>query len=304
MTSFLTFQFGEFTDTSPSWFDWFNLLTTSLISILSIIGGFWIATKIYSKGRIDKEREEKEIQNLEVKLFKNSLIELSTAIENQIGYLKNYLEKQDFSLTSITGIHSDFLKFINIKYLYKDTGIGKKEEIEKINRLMSSLYTLNDFRISLRHEFRSYLNKYHFHEDKFYSYRKLLYSKYFELCNQRGINFIIKQGVKEWQFSDDDKFMIDYSILRNRIFQDANIISQNSLVNRSELVKKFVVPLIDNSKKFIPEDYNAIEVNDIAIEINSAYMNMEHLTNSHFDVIKSYLSILENIKTEIEEYLK
>jgi len=54
-----------------------------------------------------------------------------------------------------------------LKCLYKNIGIGNKNKIEKVNKLLSSLYTLNDFRISLRDELRSSMTIYNFHEDKF-----------------------------------------------------------------------------------------------------------------------------------------
>jgi len=152
---------------APNWFDWFSLIIASLISILSILGGFWIATKIYSNEKFDKQHEENAIQSLEIKLFRNSLIQLKSAVENQISSLKKYIENRDFSLEFNQGIHSDFLHFINIKYLYKEIGVDNKNEIGKINKLLSSLYTLTEFRVSLRDELRSFIAKYSFHEDKF-----------------------------------------------------------------------------------------------------------------------------------------
>ena len=201
MNSLFNFQFGDFAETSPNWFDWFSLIIASLISILSILGGFWIATKIYSKEKSDKQHEENEIQSSEIRLFRNSLTQLKSAVENQISSLKTYIQNQDFSLEFNQGIHSDFLHFINIQYLYKDIGVDNKDEIDKINKLLSSLYTLTDFRVSLRDELRSYIAKYNFHEDKFYSYRRLLYTKYFELCNLRGTDFVFEHGIKKWKFS-------------------------------------------------------------------------------------------------------
>ncbi len=304
MNSFFTFQFGDFADSSPSWFDWLSLVISSLISIFSVWGGFWIANRIYSKEKDDKIIEENEIQESEIRLFKNSLTQLKFSIEHQIEGLEEYLEKQDFSLKFHQGVQVDFLQFINIKYLYKDIGVANQDKIGEVNKLLSTLYTLSDFRISLRDEFRTFMKKYGFHEDKFYSYRKLLYTKYFELCNQRSSDFKFQGGIKTWKFSADDRFMIEYSKIRDQIFKDKEVISENGLKDRKLFVERFVVPLIHLSSEFLPEDYNAIEVNDIANDVNSAYADIEHVTSTHNQATKSYLNILTDAKGQIERYLK
>jgi len=290
----------SFWDFIPNWFDWFSVL----ISIISIFGGYLIATKIYSKERRDKDNEEKELLSSEIKLFKNSLTQLSLSASNQIQSLKDYSRNRDFRLEFNQGVHADFLHFINVKYLYKDIGVEKHDDIQQINKLLSSLYTLNDFRTSLRDELRSYIKKYNFHEGKFYSYRKLLYTKYFELCNQRGVDFIFENGIKKWKFRDDDLFMIGYTESRIKIFADTEVITEIGLKDRAKLIERFVVPLIHISADYIPEDYNAIEINDIANEVNSAHLDMEYVTKTHFLAIDSYLHILEDINIKIAKYVK
>jgi hypothetical protein len=304
MNSLFNFQFGDFAETSPIWFDWFSLIANAVISILSIFGGFWIATRIYSKEKRDKQVEETEIQKSEVRLFKDSLNQLETAINNQISSLKQYIERQDFSLEFNQGVHADFLHYIDIRYLYKDISVDRKDEIDRINKLLASLYTINDFRTSLRDELRSYIRKYNFHEEKFYSYRKLLYTKYFELSNQRGIEFALENGFKKWKFRNDDFFMIDYSENRIKIFDDNEVITENGLKDRAKLIERFIVPLIHISAKYMPEDYDAIEINDIANQINSAHTDMVHVTDTHFQAVRSYLSVLEDIKSKAGGYLK
>lgn len=291
---------GHFWKFSPNWFDWFSLL----VAIFSIFGGYWIASRIYSKEKRDKEKEDKELLTLEVKLFKNSLTQLSKSVANQIQSLEEYIDKKDFKLKFNQGVNADFIHFVNVKYLYKGIGIEKQKGIENINILLSSLFTLNDFRTSLRDELRTYIKKYNFHEDKFYSYRKLLYTKYFELCNQRGIDFKFESGIKKWKLHDDDLFMKRYSEKRGEAFQDKEMITENGLKDRATLVKKFILPLIHISADYIPEDYNAIEVNDIANEINSAHNDMEYLTQTHFQAINSYLDILRDVNKKANEYLQ
>lgn len=294
---FLKSEFWNFT---PNWFD----LTTVCVSIFSVFGGYWIATKIYSKERKDKAIEERDLIASEIKLFKNSLSQLNVSVDDQIKNLNHYLEEKKFELKINQGVHIDFLHFINIKYLYKSIGVEKKDEINEINMLLASLYALNEFRTSLRDELRSYLNKYEFHENKFYLYRKLLYTKYFELCNLRSGDFIIDNGIKKWKFNDGDLFMKKYTELRMAIFKDNEVIDGNGIKDRGELIKKFVIPLIHIATDYVPEDYNAIEVSDIANEINAAYKDMENITESHFKAITSYVDILGNISYKTVKYLK
>lgn len=304
MNSLFTLQFGEFSDSSPNWFDWFSLILASLISIISIIGGFLIATRIYSSEKRDKQNEEHEIQASEVNLFRNDLAQLKESIADQIRKLDEYIAKKDFKIQINQGVHASFLSQVGVKYLYKDVGVGNTAKITVINQLLSGLYAMNDFRTFLQDEFRSYMIKYNFHEDKFYSYRKLLYTKYYELCNQRGIDFTFENGIKKWKLAKDDLFMKGYSEVRVEILNDTEVISENGLNDRQKLIERFIIPLIHISGGYMPEDNNAIEINDIANEVNSAFRDMEHTSNVHFQAITSYLNNLKDVESKIAAYKK
>ena len=119
----------------------------------------------------------------------------------------------------------------------------------------------------------------------------------------RGTDFVFEDGIKKWIFRDDDAFMIKYSELRKKIFKDKEVINANGLQDRAKLVERFVLPLIKTSAVYIPEDYNAIEVNDIGNQVNSAHIDIVQVTNTHFRATMSYLAALEDIKAKIDEYL-
>lgn len=304
MNSFFNLQFGEFSQSSPNWFDWFSLIISLIVNTLSIFAAYYISERVYKKEKKDLKLEDENIQTSEVELFKNSILLLKIAIDSQIIDLKEYIEKKDFSLKFHPDIQVDFLQFINVKYLYKNAGFENTESIEKINKLMSNLYTLYDFRNSLRDELRTYIKKYNFHESQFYLYRKLLYTKYFTICNVRAESFGIENGIKKWKFNDDDNFMKEYSELIQKTFADKTIIDNNGLKDRKELNKKFIIPLISVGNKYIPEDSNAIEVNEIANQVNAAFIDMESITEKHFKAVKSYLTNLELISGKIKSYLE
>ncbi len=303
MNSFFNFQFGEFSQATPNWFDWFSLISSLVINASSIFLAFYLAERIYKKEKIDRNTEDLDIQNSKVQLFKNSLTELNRAIEKQIIDLQSYIDNKDFKLIFHSSIQVDFLQFINVKYLYKNVGFNNVEAISNINNLMTSLYTLYDFRESLRDEVRTYLKKYNYHESKFYLYRQLLYTKYFSICNVRAKSIITDEGVKKWNFHDDDKFMPRYTELILKTSQDTSIIDNNGLKDRAKLNSEFVVPLINIAFEYVPEDLNAIEINDIGNQVNNAFIDMESITEKHFNVMESYLWNLQSISSKVKLYL-
>lgn len=303
MNSFFNLQFGEFQQATPNWFDWFSLLISLIINAASIFLAFYIAESIYNREKKDKEKEETDLQNSEIELFKINLIKLGEETEKQIINLKEAIREKNFKLTINQGVQAQFLQYIEIKYLYKNIGFENRESINKLNSLMSSLYSINDFRESISEELRTFMNKYSYHESKFYSYKLLLYSKYFSLCNHRAEEIIVVEGQKKWKFADNDKFMKEYSELIAKTFENLEIIHENGLKDRKKLIEQFVIPLIGIAYKNVPEDDEAIEINDIANEVNSAFIDMESVTEIFYKVIDSYLHNLESTNKKINEYL-
>ena len=303
MNSFFNFQFGEFNQASPNWFDWFSLISSLIISAASIFLAFDIAERIYKREKNDKEKESQDLQDTEIELFKNNLTELNIAIENQITNLQKYVEDKNFKLTFNQSVQVDFLQFIDIKHLYKKIGFHNTESIKKLNILMTSLYTIYDFRESLRDEVRTYLKKYNYHESKFYLYRQLLYTKYYSICNLRAESIIFEENQKKWKFKDDDKFMPEYTELIIKTLSDETIVDVTGLKDRKKLNENFIIPLIKIAYKYVPEDFQAIEINDIGNEVNSAFIDIESVTEKHFEVIDSYLLNLKSINTKIKNYL-
>lgn len=98
--------------------------------------------------------------------------------------------------------------------------------------------------------------------------------------------------------------MIHYTEKRLEIFQDNEVITENGLKDRGKLIEKFILPLIHISADYVPEDYNAIEINDIANEVNSAHSDMEHVTQTHFQAVNSYLDTLNDINSKVSKYLQ
>jgi hypothetical protein len=209
MNSLLTFVSGEGADSSPNWFDYFSLFMTSLISILSIYGGYKIARKIYKREQNDKLLEDMKLQTTEVNLFKNSLTQLKTSVDKQVEALKQYDSERNFTIQFVQGMDTTIFNYIQIRHLYLDIGFSNTLQINALNDLIGLISSLQKFSLNLRNEFRAYMDKYGFHEQKRYQYRQLLYTQFFKLCNERAIGFEIEKntGQKKFKFAQVDSFM-------------------------------------------------------------------------------------------------
>ena len=300
MTLTIFLHHNKIFDFTPNWFDWLTLLLT----IASIAGAYLVSESVYKREQKNKKRENKELENSENELLKNNLEEIKKSITKQIESLKKYIEKQDFRLSFYSAIQVDFLQFINIKDIYKKYDFDNKENTKVINKLFTSLYSLYDFRGSLRSEVRTYIEKYNYHEQIFYKYRSLLYTKYFELCNLRAENIINEKGIKKFSFNEKDKFMAEFTRLRADTFADKEIIDNNGLKDRKLLIERFVQPLIDIAFKYIPEDYNAIEISEISNQVLTAFNDMKHVTKKHMNAIQGHIDSLENVNEKINEFEK
>jgi len=294
MISFFNFQFGEFTDVSPNWFDWFSICVTSL----SIFAAFLIAENIYSKGKRDKKESDKNLIASENDLFENNLNELKESIGVQITHLKEYLVEKDFKLKINPALQVNFLQFIDIKCLYLNFPNNQQKK-EKINSLLTSLYGMYDFKDNLISELRNYTKKHNEFQVKFKKYREIYYKKFHDYSNLRAIDIKEEAGVKKWRYNVDDKFMNEFAKLRL-----VSIANDENSADRKKIDENFLLPLIYLSNNFIPEDYHAIETNYISNDCHASYLDIENLNESHFKSMESYLKVLKDLKTEIEAYKK
>jgi hypothetical protein len=107
-----------------------------------------------------------------------------------------------------------------------------------------------------------------------------------------------------WNFDVKDIFMNEYSKLINQILSNTEIIENNALKSRDKLVSEFVVKISEISGKFIPEDIDAIYINNLANKVNAAYIDMNEITKSHLKAMKSYSDNLNITSEKIELFLK
>jgi hypothetical protein len=291
MTNFWSF--------SQNWFDILSLIFT----LLSLWLAYYLGERGYRRDKKDKAKEQNELIKSEVKLFENNIGQLSLAIESQLKGLKKYKEEQNFSLEFNPDVQVDFLKFIDVKHIYEAVGFKKKDSIGKVNSLFAALYSLNDFRDSLRDSLRTYISRYTALEKSFYLYRKLMYRMLHEICNKRAIDMQPAVGGLNINFGNNH-FARDFFRLNQSVLNNPELLNENQIVVRPKLIELFIIPLIELSKQHIPINEDAIEISDMANEVNSAWIDMEVVTKSHFNEIEGHINSLEKVKKEITTFLE
>jgi hypothetical protein len=290
---------AEFWSFSQNWFDILSLVLT----ILSLWLAFWLGERGYRRDKKDKAKEEKQLINSEVKLFKNNLEQLLKAVDKQLAALKKYKADKSFSLEFRAELQVDFLKFVDVKHVYEKYDLKNQKSIDSINELFASLFALNDFRHSLRDSLRNYITRYRDFEKGFYLYRKLMYKMIHEIANRRAID--IRQGVGGFEINfGDNVFAENYFHLNQTTLRNPELLDDKGIVIRPKLIELFIIPAIDLSKQFIPADEDAIQVSDVANEVNSSWINMEVVTTAHFNEIDGHIATLEKVKEKIEEFLE
>ncbi|WP_407480184.1 hypothetical protein [Elizabethkingia miricola] len=295
--SLINFQFGEFESNSPNWFDWLSLLSSLIITALSIWFAYRLGERTYKRDKEDKASEEARNIQSENELFTNSLQELQSNVQKQIIFLKEYVEEKDFRLKINPTLQANFLKFLKIRTLYS---ARSNQEIATLNHLLASLYSNDTILENLRAEVNTFISKYNIHEAKFKNgYRQILYTKFLKFSHLRSINYRENEGRIEWAYHENDIFMQEYFKLTQTDISN----EEGSTANHIKIDKNFLLPIIGLSKKYVPRDPIAIEVLDIANDAHSAYLDMQALTDAHFNTINSYLNTLEDLDVEIQEFL-
>lgn len=287
MESFFKLQINKYGETMPDWFDWLSLI----VSLLAIIGTYLISRNIFRKEIKHKKEEDEKLQEFEIELFKINIRNLLSPIEKQINSLNAYVNGYFYKIDYNQSVQVNFLDIIDLKNLYKKAGLENNKGIIQINKLIDMLFTIKDFRSSLFEEIKYYETRKNYFHEKFLDYRKILYTKYYS-----SVNSFLKD-----EKNGNPKFLLEYNKLCGNIHKNPSIIN-----NRQEFIDKFILPLITETMKdeIILEDIRAIEVNEIANNVKSAYDNMTLIDDTHKTNINNYIDGLNNVKSEINTYLE
>lgn len=283
----------------PNWFD--------VLSFLITIAGLWFAYRMgergYQRDRKDKKEEQEKLAASEVELLRNSLKQLLKAASKQIEYLKDYEVKQNFTLKYRSDVQVDFLKFIDVKNVYEYYGPNNEDKVKLINELFSSLFSLSDFRDSLRDSVRTAMNKYNMHEQGFYLYRKLMYRMLHEIANRNAQDIERNEQGVLIDFGDND-FARQFSALITNVFANPDFFDDRKNVVRPKVKELLVLPVINLCQGYIPDNPDAIEASDVANEVNASWINMLEVLKSHFVEVRSHIEALEAVEKEIKSFLE
>ncbi len=290
---------AEFWSFSQNWFDILSLVLT----ILSLWLAFWLGERGYRRDKKDKVKEQKQLINSEIELFKNNLVQLLKAIDSQLEGLNKYKADKSFSLEFHPNLQVDFLKFIDVKHVYEFFGFKNEIKLDTVNSLFAGLFSINDFRNSLRDSVRNYISRYTDFEKGFYLYRKLMYRMLHEIMRKKIIDMIPGEGGSHIDFGENE-FARQFFQLNQKTLYNPDLLTPDGALNRPKLIELFVLPAIEISKPFIPQDEDAIEVSDVANEVNASWVNMEVVTTAHFNEIEGHIATLEKVKERINEFLQ
>jgi hypothetical protein len=289
----------EFWSFSQNWFDILSLILT----ILSLWLAFWLGERGYRRDKKDKVKEENQLINSEVKLFKNNLDQLLKAVDKQLAALKKYKTDKNFSLEFHPELQVDFLKFVDVKHVYEQFGFKNQDKIDTVNELFATLFAINDFRHSLRDSLRNYITRYRDFEKGFYLYRKLMYRMMHEIANKKVIDLVQGNGGVDIDFGENH-FAREFFHLNQSVLSNPDLQNDSGIVIRPKIIELFIIPAIDLSKRFIPADEDAIQVSDVANEVYSSWGNMEVVTEAHFNEIDGHITTLEDVKEKINAILE
>ncbi|MFJ1474790.1 hypothetical protein ACILE9_11080 [Capnocytophaga cynodegmi] len=267
--------------------NWESIITI-LISVLAIYCPYKIEVN-------RKKKEEDELIKTDNELFKESLSILKTELSSQIDFLENYLENKEYKLSINPSLQIDFLKFIDLKSIYKK---NKEEDKKKqLNNLISALYSLSQFNESLIRTFESFLKRYGAFEITFLSkYRKVIYDRCYE----------ITKNYSEIPESPDsiiieDEFVSQYFSISNQF--NEKVADEKGKADRKKIAEE-LFKLMELSAKYLFKQDEAIEINKLANEAYTAYIEMKNVEQIHNREVESHLKILKKAEKEISEYLK
>lgn len=298
MNSFFNFQVGTFAETGPGWFDCLSLIVTSLMSVIGILAAYFIAKGAFKEEQRLKAQNDKKLIDIEMMVFKERLLKLHSAIDEQISKLKDSTDQ--FVLEVTAGVNVDFLLSTDFVKIYEKTGVDNTSEVGALSNLMAHVSGLSSIPNSLREEGRRFNELYNLYEQKFYLYKKLLDTHFHNLCNSRKVIVRSVNGITHWQFQPGDTFMFEYQNLLSKTFSDENIVKDGFIVSRSLLKQNFVVKLMDIAHRYILTDKDAVSTKDLCNEVILAYDNMEEVCRVFGLTKKSYVTILEKAKESIE----
>ena len=258
--SIFSFQFGEFNNSSPGWFEWLSILLT--------VVGFAIAFHLYFKQRRDNAKDA-------FNFFQDNLLHLKEAVGITLVNLNNFKNSLDnpndniINPTISVSLNDKFLDRIDITSLKRFYN-KKRVSNEKIFMdFLKECNFLGSYYQWFFNEFNVFRENFSIHEKKFKQYNLLLSNLFFDVRNHQyephTSDFFQEYQKKIIELRRDRKDIID---------------ATGNMNNRMEFNSFFVLELIKISFKYIDKDAKANEINVLANEVNAARIDLDFLKTS------------------------
>ncbi|GEM_PF-2753487 len=277
----------------PNWD--FNLdqwtIFSGIVTMIIGLGGFSIAFIIYFKQRRDTAQDSYDF-------FINSLPTLNSAVKETIDNLQNFissLQNGNFENpvipTSLNNSIINRINLIDLKRYFSDNDVAKIPVLEQFLIDSDFFGTYQNYFTNELNFFRQrYLDK-----EQVYSNWQLLRS-----------NVFFSSITDAEQQEDYKRFYSDWVLSLN---QDEEIFNFNeegrptSLKNRKLLVDKYIKRLAADIFPYIENSEKANNVNLLANQVNSAFLDMDSITSKLIEVFSRDIRKFTEISSNIENLL-
>lgn len=263
---------------------------TIFIGISTIIiglGGFSIAFILYSKQRRDAAQDAFDF-------FINSLPNLNQAVKDTIENLQDFvdsLQSGDFKNPVIpTSLNNNIIDKINLVDLKRHIVENDAAKIPAFEQFLID----SDF-------FGTYQN-YFTNELNFFRQRYLDKEQIYSTWQLLRSNVFFSSITDE---HEDEHYKDFYSNWVNELHQDREVFNfvgdqPTSLKSRKLLVENHIRPLAQNIFPFIKKSEKANNVNLLANQVSSAYLDMDSITSTLIEVFNKDIRKFTDVSSNIE----
>ena len=260
----------------------------NIIDISATIFGIWYALRVYQIQRNDSAKDAYDF-------FMSNLKDLNKAINNTIDNLKEFsdsLKEEHFKAPLIShSLNDRFIEKVNITDLsrYYKTKLKNKEEYYRI--LLKDANFFGDY-------------------NNFYSSKIEYLQNFFMTKESEYLKWQLLRTYNHSNTGDLDEFTENYSIWIINMITDDEVFDYNeekktlSVINRSLLIERHIKLIAYNSYKYVLENHQtANEVNRIATQVISAYIDSEEFKSKLENSLKTDIEKLKKIQTNLSNLI-
>lgn len=262
-------------------------IITALIGVI----GFSIAFYLYFKQRADNANDAFELYN-------NSLPNLNSAVIDVIKNLEEFVENlktEKFSNPIIsTSLNNNILNKINIIDLKRYYSFKLKNKLLFLEQFVIDSDFFGTYQNYFSNELNFFREKYLSKEEIYSKWQLLRSNIFFSTITDENEEIFYKDFYSHWVTRlNDDKDIFNFS-------EEGN---PTSLKSRKNLIQNYIRPLAMDIFPFIERSEKANQVNLLANQVNSAYLDMEEITSKLVEVFERDIAKFREISFNIEKLI-